>query len=91
MTWGRSAIEMLFGGPRECDLCRHPAIAFHAGYSRCEDHLTEEMIRFFGSAAGVGKEYAFSRSTDSKIKTHIPAPSSSPEGRHAPGMFPRQP
>lgn len=43
MTWGKPAIEALFGGPAKCDLCRDPAIAFHAGRTRCESHLTEEM------------------------------------------------
>jgi hypothetical protein len=43
MTWGKPAIEVLFGGPARCDLCGHSAIAFHAGRTRCEDHLTEEM------------------------------------------------
>lgn len=43
MTWGKSAIELLFGGAVRCDLCRNPAIAFHAGRTRCEDHLTDEM------------------------------------------------
>jgi hypothetical protein len=43
MTWGREAVETLFGGPRRCDLCLDPALAFHAGWSRCEAHLTEEM------------------------------------------------
>jgi len=43
MTWGKPAIEVLFGGPVKCDLCRSPAIAFDAGRSRCGDHLTPEM------------------------------------------------
>ena len=43
MTWGKGAIELLFGGPARCDLCRTPAVAFHAGRTRCEDHLTDEM------------------------------------------------
>ena len=43
MTWGKAAIELLFGGPARCDLCRTPAIAFHAGHTRCEAHLTDEM------------------------------------------------
>ena len=43
MTWGKAAIEVLFGGPTRCDRCREPAIAFHAGRARCEEHLTEEM------------------------------------------------
>ena len=43
MTWGKAAIEVLFGGPARCDLCREPAIAFHAGRTRCKAHLTEEM------------------------------------------------
>ena len=43
MTWGRPAIEKLFGGLRACDICLKPAIAFHLGQSRCEDHLTGEM------------------------------------------------
>jgi hypothetical protein len=43
MTWGKAAIEVLFGGPARCDLCGHPAIAFHAGRARCEEHLTQEM------------------------------------------------
>lgn len=44
MTWGKLAIEKLFGESRGCDLCRKPATAFHAGRSRCEDHLTGEML-----------------------------------------------
>lgn len=43
MTWGRPAIEKLFGGLRICDICLKPALAFHLGQSRCEDHLTGEM------------------------------------------------
>ena len=43
MTWGKAAIEVLFGGPARCDLCHEPAIAFLAGRTRCEKHLTEEM------------------------------------------------
>jgi hypothetical protein len=43
MTWGKAAIEVLFGGPARCDLCRNPAIAFDAGRTRCEDHLTDDM------------------------------------------------
>lgn len=43
MTWGREAIEELFGGPRMCDLCLDPAVAFLGGRSRCETHLTEQM------------------------------------------------
>jgi hypothetical protein len=44
MIWGRPGVEKLFGGPRSCDLCHRPAIAFHAGRSRCDDHLTQEML-----------------------------------------------
>jgi hypothetical protein len=43
MTWGKPAIEALFDGNKGCDLCRRAAIAFHAGRTRCEEHLTEEM------------------------------------------------
>ena len=43
MTWGKAAIEVLFGGPVICDLCRKPAIAFEAGRARCDDHLTADM------------------------------------------------
>lgn len=43
MTWGKAAIEVLFGEAVKCDLCRKPAIAFDAGRTRCDDHLTEEM------------------------------------------------
>lgn len=43
MTWGKAAIEVLFGEPARCDLCHNPAIAFDAGRTRCEDHLTDEM------------------------------------------------
>lgn len=43
MIWGKAAIELLFGGPARCDLCTTPAIAFHAGHTRCESHLTDEM------------------------------------------------
>lgn len=43
MTWGKPAIELLFGEAVRCDLCPGAAVAFHAGRTRCEDHLTDEM------------------------------------------------
>lgn len=60
MTWGKPALSALFGEPRTCDYCRNPAIAFHAGRTRCEDHLTDEMR-------------AYRRSEDTPSRPYYPA------------------
>lgn len=57
MTWGKAAIEVLFGGPARCDLCHQPAIAFHAGRTRCDEHLTEEMRAHRGLEESQSRPY----------------------------------
>ena len=57
MTWGKPAITALFGQPMTCDHCRRPAIAFHAGRTRCEDHLTDEMLAYRHSEEAPSRPY----------------------------------
>ena len=57
MTLGNKRVEALFGGPVSCDLCRKPAIAFNAGRTRCEDHLTEEMRAYRQAEEGRNRPY----------------------------------
>jgi hypothetical protein len=43
IVWGKAAIEVSFGGPRNCDRCNRPAIAMHGADVRCKEHLTDAM------------------------------------------------